>query len=80
MSAATKKRSILSIATGALVLLSCELPIILSIAGLGAFAAKAEALKPPQWLETVGLMAIIVGGLGLAGYAVAQFRRKYKKT
>ena len=79
MSAATK-RSILSIATGALVLLSCELPILLSIAGLGAYATNAEALKPPQWLEMLGLMAIIVGGLGLAGYAVAQFRRRYKKT
>ena len=71
-----KRRSFATILAGALVLLSCELPIILALLGLGGMAATMETMRPPFWLEVVGVMAVAMGLMGLVWYVVSR-RRKF---
>jgi len=74
----TKRRSLVGILGGALVLLSCELPIVLSFFGLGALTAVAEVVKPPYWLEIFGITALLAGCLSLGWYVINP--RKYRNS
>ncbi len=65
-----KRRSLAGIAFGALALPACELPIFLTLIGFGTLAAIAQSLRPPFWLEIVGVRAAAAGFAGLIWHLV----------
>ena len=60
-----KAAGLSGIALGALALLACELPAILGILGLATLAAGSGVLRPPVWLETLGILVAVAGIIAL---------------
>ena len=64
------------LALGAFVLMICELPVILTLVGLGALAAKASTLRPALWVEAFGLAAALLGTLVLIALVLRGTRKR----
>ena len=68
-----RRTGVLGLATGALALLACELPIVLALIGFGGLSTAAAALKPPFFVE---LAAVVLGATGIILLIALAIRRK----
>ena len=73
-----RRTGIAGIALGILALLACELPIILTLIGLGSLGAAVSTLKPPLYIELAGVI-VIVAGLLLLFICAIRSRRSSRK-
>lgn len=73
-----RRTGIAGIALGILALIACELPIILTLIGLGSLGAAVSTLKPPLYIESAGVI-VIVAGLLLLFICVIHSRRSSRK-
>lgn len=71
------KSSVGSIGLGLLTLLTCELPIIFGVIGLGSLSTQVSAFKPPYWLETMAISFALIGIFVLTGLFIRH--RGFKK-
>jgi hypothetical protein len=73
---ALKRSGLAGIGLGGAALVACELPIILTVIGLGGLSAGAVAFRPPAVVE---LVAIVLAGLGVAALGAWIARRIIRK-
>ncbi|MGI9285547.1 MAG: hypothetical protein ACR2P1_09170 [Pseudomonadales bacterium] len=71
-----RKGGLTGIALGVVALLACELPVVLTLLGVGTLAASANALKPPFWIEIIGIASAVVGLLMLIVVIFRHWRRR----
>ncbi|MGI9294530.1 MAG: hypothetical protein ACR2PS_11165 [Pseudomonadales bacterium] len=67
------------IALGVLALLACEIPVILTILGMGTLATGAHLIKPPFWMEILGISMAAAGTLALVIFFVRRRDRARKE-
>ena len=71
----TLKRTGLSgIGIGVLTLIACELPLILTVVGLGGLGASAKVFQPPLIIEIAAVGLFILGAAIIAALAAKRYR------
>ena len=75
-----RKSGLTGISLGVVALLACELPLVLTLAGLGTLSASASALRPPFWIEVIDIAAAVVGLLVLIVLVIRRWRSRNKQS
>lgn len=65
---------------GGFAVLACELPIFLAALGLGGLSAGAIALRPPQFVETIAIIAALLGAFCLIAIFVVRRVQRHRNT
>lgn len=71
-----RRSGIAGIALGTLALVACELPIILTLIGLGNLSTAAMPLRPPFNVEVAGILVAMAGAMLLV---ISAFRRRWSR-
>ena len=75
-----KNGGLTGISVGVVALLACEFPLVLTSVGLGALSAGASALRPPFWIEVIGIAAAVVGSLMLIVLIIRRSRSRNEQS
>ena len=75
-----KKGGLTGISVGVVALLACELPLVVTSVGLGTLSAGASALRPPFWIEAIGIGAAVVGLLMLIVLVIRRSRSRNERV
>lgn len=75
-----RKSGLTGILLGVVALLACELPLVLTLTGLGTLSASASALRPPFWIEAIGIAAAVVGLLMLFVLVIRRWRNRNERS
>lgn len=65
---------------GGLAVLACELPLFLAALGLGGLSAGAIALRPPQFVVAIAIIAALLGAFSLIGIFVVRKIQQLRNT